>query len=144
VPVHVSGMTTTFTFTSTPNGEGSNHGVVFLIQNDGNLVTGEYGPGLGYADATPGDYSGVSNSIAIEFDCVLDASMGDPSPTHVSVHTRNVTFNSAEETFSIGVNPSLPTSLCNGEVRPNLPFSQAPTGTMTIFCGKINNKNKNK
>ncbi len=66
------------------------------------------GAGLGYADNNAEGFSGIQQSIAVEFDFVDNSIMNDPNNNHISVHTRGMLYNSANEDYSIGCESSVP------------------------------------
>jgi hypothetical protein len=79
-------------------------GFAFVIHNaalpDPGLALGEGGNGLGY--------SGIPNSLALEFDTVqnppedfAEGTLGDPNDNHISVQTRGTAPNSGNTDFSL-------------------------------------------
>jgi len=70
-------------------------GFAFVIQEQSEEAMGEPGQGLGY--------SGIQNSIAIEFDTYFNPGNLEPYENHISVHTRGFRFqNSANQSYSLG------------------------------------------
>jgi len=77
-------------------------GFAFVIRDDtSNAPTsadyGLGGPSLGYG--------GINNSIAIEFDTVYTAAYSDPRESHVAIHTRGKSPNTAHASASLGTVP---------------------------------------
>jgi hypothetical protein len=87
------GFSTTFQFQMTsPN---DSEGLTFAIQNTDPSFLGAAGPMLAY--------NGLNNSLVVEFDTFHNGGdLGDPSASHISVHTRGTDPNSANEVFSLG------------------------------------------
>jgi hypothetical protein len=92
-------------------------GFAFVIRDDtasapGGTDIGLDGPGLGY--------SGIPNSIAFEFDTVFTAAYNEPRESHVAVHTRGKSPNSAHSAASlasVALDGSVPTtSITDGHV----------------------------
>lgn len=74
---------------------GGSHGFAFVIQNHSpNYLQGQAGS-LGYDD--------LKNSLAIEFDTFQDLALGDPSHSHISVHSNGTLANGWDEALSLGV-----------------------------------------
>ncbi|HEY0552605.1 MAG TPA: L-type lectin-domain containing protein, partial [Verrucomicrobiae bacterium] len=48
-------------------------------------------------------YSGITNSLAVEFDTWQNSSDGDPNDHHIAVHSRGALGNSQSETASLGL-----------------------------------------
>ena len=100
------GFQTKFSFVvRDPTGFGA-EGFAFVLQNQGREPFGGAGPNLGY--------SGLLNSIAVEFDMHKDASMHDPNGNHISFHTRGDVGNSALEQAPARVGPQA----CTGGSQP--------------------------
>ena len=87
------GFETTFQFRMGGKFE-SRNGMAFVIQNVSPTAIGGSIGGLGY--------SGLPNSLAIEFDTDSNWTLEDPSDSHISVHTRGVDPNSKKEFYSLG------------------------------------------
>ncbi|XZE56600.1 Calx-beta domain-containing protein [Planctomycetaceae bacterium SH139] len=73
---------------------GGSDGFAFIIQNHAPTYLAGGGGRLGY-DALP-------NSLVVEFDTFQNSEPGDPSQSHISVHTNGTGPNSWEESLSIG------------------------------------------
>jgi sugar lactone lactonase YvrE len=90
---------TTFQFQlgegSDNNGTNGSDGFAFVVQNSSPTELRGGGGGLGY--------SGIPNSLAIEFDTFQNSEYSDPSQSHISVHTGGTGPNSVNESYSIGV-----------------------------------------
>jgi hypothetical protein len=101
-------------------------GIVFVIQNahsGTSAISGEPG-GIGY--------SGIPNSVAVEFDTFCNRSdRSDPNDNHVSIHTRGQNPNSAHESASIGGPRPLPMDISNGQIY-SVKIVYA-SNTMTVF-----------
>lgn len=87
-------------------------GFAFVIQNSGADAMGSAGGGIGY--------SGLPNSLAVEFDTWDNNESGqalirDPDDNHVSVQTRGTETNYEFKAFSLGLTPNLP-ELSDGDV----------------------------
>ena len=92
-----NGFSTQFTFAYGTGGGGE--GMAFVIQNVTSSELGAGQCGLGY--------DGITNSLAIEFDTVGNATCGgqvsnEPSNLHISIQTRGGLANSSLGTFSLG------------------------------------------
>ena len=90
-----SGFQTSFTFqVLDPVGAGA-EGFAFVMQNDDASPYGGAGGDLGY--------SGILNSLAIEFDMHQDAANSDPNNNHVSFHTRGAVGNNPVEQAPVSI-----------------------------------------
>ena len=87
----VGGFTADFTVqvSSTTKAEG----FAFVFQSVSNQERGLGGFNLGY--------DGIQKSVAVEFDCYEDVSIGDLDDNHISIHTRYAQSNDAAETASL-------------------------------------------
>jgi fibro-slime domain-containing protein len=104
-----NGFRTEFLFQITPKpGSAGVEGLTFVLSNDGVTWLGPSQEQLGY--------SGMKNSLVVEFDSNSQASVGDPAYDHVSVHTRFTAENSVQEEFSIGRSESTSLNFNNGTV----------------------------
>jgi hypothetical protein len=100
------GFKATFQFVMTPDssvhGFGSGReGLAFVIRNSpgGRGALGGNYEGLGY--------SGIENSLAVEFDTSSDhETYSSPGDYHVSVHTGGTGANSWDEAYSLGAAPT--------------------------------------
>ena len=69
-------------------------GLALVVQNQSPRALGAGGAGLGY--------TGITNSLAIEFDTYYNAELLEPYENHVSVHTRGWRHpNSANQSFAL-------------------------------------------
>jgi len=69
-------------------------GLAFVIQGQSPRALGAGGAGLGY--------TGIKNSIAVEFDTFFNAELLEPYENHVAVHTRGYRHpNSANHSFAL-------------------------------------------
>jgi hypothetical protein len=75
-------------------------GFAFVIQNTSLTALGAGGGSLGY--------TGIPNSLAIEFDTWQNADQGDPNGNHISVHWGGFGANSAQESYSLGATTAIP------------------------------------
>src|ERR1051326_4999666 len=75
------GFTTDFTFRLIPSSGSptTGDGIAFVIQNSELSALGEFGGFLGY--------TGIPNSLAVEFDTFFNASLSDPNNNHVGVQS---------------------------------------------------------
>lgn len=101
------GFETTFQFRITEvtgnldcEGRPGADGFAFVLQNQSVTAAGAGGGNLGYGF--------LPNSLAIEFDTWCNADIGDPNGNHISVHTRGIDPNSAEQAFALATATSLP------------------------------------
>lgn len=99
-------------------------GIAFVIQNSSNATLGDYGGQMGYG--------GIPNSLAIEFDMWFNppSEHNDPNGNHISVHTRRLLPNSADEAYSLGYTTAIP-NMSDGNVH-NAEIRYDP-GTLQIF-----------
>ena len=88
-------------------------------------VAGTAQPNIG----TSLGYSGITNSIAVEFDTYQNTSLSDPDDHHIAVHTRGLAANSADESASLGLYTT-PADFSDGAVH-----TAANMKTMTCSCG---------
>ena len=91
-----AGFQTTFDFVLTQGHQGTSGGAgfTFVVQSDNDSALRAGG---GYMA-----YNGMLNSLAVEFDTNKNNEFGDPSESHVSVHTGGAAPNSVDEAYSIG------------------------------------------
>ena len=87
-----AGFTTTFTFQFTKQGGSGGHadGIAFVVQHSStgiNYLDSNFGGSLGYGDDDGDDNpgSGISNSLAIEFDTFANG--WDPNNNHVAIQS---------------------------------------------------------
>jgi hypothetical protein len=103
-------------------------GFAFVIQNTSDVALGDGANGMGY--------SGIANSIAVEFDTTQNppeewgGTRGDPNANHLSVQSRGTMPNSADPTYSLGTTTTLPV-LSDGAVH-RVQITYVP-GALTIF-----------
>jgi len=82
-------------------------GFAFVIQNMSNSALGLDGGNIGY--------SGITNSIAIEFDTFINAENEEPNSYHISVNTGGHNANSSNHSFSLGATTNIP-NLRDGQI----------------------------
>jgi hypothetical protein len=88
--VNLSSFNAAFSFKFSGSGTyGSADGLVFVIKNPGSKTSGGNGGGLGYGTITTGSgsYTGIPNSVGIEFDNWVNYEVGDPSGNHIGIDT---------------------------------------------------------
>lgn len=89
-PVGIETFKATFSFqySGTYPAHGSADGIVFVIKNPGSPASGGDGGGLGYGAITTGNgtYTGIPNSVGIEFDNWYNPEVGDPSSNHIGIN----------------------------------------------------------
>jgi len=90
----------TYQFRNPPTGA---DGFAFVIQDEGLSALGGWGGYLGYGETSPRAHDGITRSVAVEFDTWYNPDFDDPYAPHVSVHTRGIRSNSANEAASIGM-----------------------------------------
>jgi hypothetical protein len=73
---------------------GGSDGFTFAIHNEVPSFLGGGGSSLAY--------NRLSASLVVEFDTFANAGLGDPSGSHISVHTNGTGNNSTHESFSLG------------------------------------------
>jgi len=80
--------TFSFEFFGTYPGHGSADGIVFVIKNPASVIAGGDGGGLGYGTIATGNgsYTGIPNSVGIEFDNWYNPEVGDPSSNHIGIN----------------------------------------------------------
>jgi len=78
-------------------------GLAFVIQNSSTTALGSGNGGLGY--------SGIPNSVAVEFDTHLDTANADPSNNHVGVQSCGTAANSADHSSSCAVAGTLTSNI---------------------------------
>ena len=88
-------------------------GFAFVIQNTSDVALGAGASGIGY--------SGIANSIAVEFDTTQNppeefgGMPSDPNANHLSVQSRGTMPNSADPMYSLGTTTTIPV-LSDGKV----------------------------
>ena len=75
-------------------------GIAFVVQAEGPYALGKGGSGMGY--------SGINNSLAVEFDSYSSYQNLDPYENHISVHTRGFHPNDSNHTYSLGHTNAVP------------------------------------
>lgn len=89
-PVGIETFNATFSFqySGTYPAHGSADGIVFVIKNPASATSGGDGGGLGYGTITTGNgsYTGIPNSVGIEFDNWYNPEVGDPSSNHIGIN----------------------------------------------------------
>jgi hypothetical protein len=88
--VNVSNFSASFSFQfSGSSAYGPADGIVFVIKNPASQTSGGDGGGLGYGTITTGSgtYSGIPQSVGIEFDNWNNSEVGDPSGNHIGIDT---------------------------------------------------------
>ncbi len=102
-------FTTTFEFQITnlggiddPQGQTGADGIAFVIQNSsaGVFALGSAGGNIGY--------TGIVNSLAVEFDTWPNSEFSDPNNSHISVHTRGTLANTVNHSASLGSTSAIP------------------------------------
>jgi len=126
----LNGFLATFSFVVTKPTGGGAEGFAFVLQADSPSGRGTEGANLGY--------SGLRNSLAIEFDMTQNTGKSDPAFQHISLHTAYAGVNDALESSAYypagstyaGNLPNLPFTFDNGtrhDVR--IEFLPAPSAT---------------
>jgi hypothetical protein len=106
-----SGFDTTFEFEMI-NAEAD--GMAFVIQDEADTSLGGVGYGMGYADGDNGTTTGITRSLAVEFDIWHNSHDSLPAP-HVSIQTRGIERNKSDSTYSIGASAEIP-NIADGAV----------------------------
>jgi hypothetical protein len=96
------------------------------------VIAGTPQPVFGIEDI---GYSGITNSLAVEFDTWYNTSDGDDSDHHISVHTRGLLGNLEHESASIG-RYTPPVDFSNGLVH-RVRILYTP-GTFLVFLDNLN------
>lgn len=118
----LGGFDTTFSFNISGASSPPADGLAFVIQNShaGISALGINGGGIGF--------SGISNSLAVEFDTFFNSGFHDPSVPHVSVMTRGQQPNSPDHALAqLG---STPVASLSGAHTARILY--AP-GTLSVF-----------
>ncbi|CAM9353688.1 unnamed protein product [Discosporangium mesarthrocarpum] len=103
-------------------------GLAFVIQGEGPLALGDGGMGLGY--------SGIGNSLAVEFDTFYNAELQEPYENHVSVQTRGWRERgSSSQSYSLGSTPNVP-DLTDGPRSVRIVYTPA-LESADIFSGRF-------
>jgi len=93
-----------FSFTCTPSKlEDAADGFAFIVHNSkaGIRASGDPGGGMGY--------SGIDNSLVVEFDMYHNGNINDPNDNHISIQTNGTSPNSSSHhEASIGIEADLP------------------------------------
>jgi hypothetical protein len=121
----VSGaFSTTFTFQVAGDGDG----FAFVIQA-GNGVNAVGSTGLGQYLG----YTGISNSIAVEFDTYVNADYGDPDGNHVGIQSKGTSPNSSDHTITASAALATPvlTPIANGSHTATITYDGI--GILNVF-----------
>lgn len=129
------GFNTFFEFrTSAPDdgsggGDGA-EGFAFVIQHDGPRALGTQAAGLGY--------SGIPNSLAIEFDMADDPVIAlDPDGNHISVQSRGLSPNDSSHDHSLGDTGSgLGIDMADGEIH-QVRIEYRPEGELRVYLDDL-------
>jgi hypothetical protein len=99
-----AGFETKFQFRiSDPGGGGAEAGAdgfAFVLQPTDATQLGESGQGLGY--------TGIPNSLAVEFDTYPNWDYDDPNNNHVAIQTRGEEPNSGDHSATLGISTEIP------------------------------------
>jgi hypothetical protein len=83
--------------------------LAFVLQGEGYNALGRNGKGIGY--------SGINNSLAVEFDTYFNHEVNDPYENHISVHSRGWRHaNDENHLYSLGHTNDIP-DLTDGIIR---------------------------
>lgn len=111
-PVGIETFNATFSFqySGSSYGRGSADGIVFVIKNPASPTSGGDGGGLGYGTITTGNgtYTGIPNSIGIEFDSWYNPEVGDPSSNHIGIDINGSVVSQGTVEISPGFNGNGP------------------------------------
>ena len=132
-PLEVAnGFDTTFAFRITNTGTSGGSGLTFAIHTDPALTNaiGDHAWAMGYAEFNANPGNGLNDSLVLEMDCFRDVGHGDPSHSHLSIHTNGSGDNKAQESYSIG-SWSTPTDMADGMIH-TVRLIYAP-GTLEVY-----------
>lgn len=89
---------------------GSADGIVFVIKNPDSATAGGDGGGLGYGAISTdnGIYTGIPNSVGIEFDNWYNSEVNDPSGNHIGINVNGSVVSVATFDISPGFNGTGP------------------------------------
>ena len=132
-----NGFDTTFDFQISNVGgsppEGGD-GFAFLVQNDNSsALSGAGGGTIGYGLESGGP--GILNSVAVEFDIHENFGWPDLTADHVSVNTRGLLANSADQTHSLGSTTVSPIN--NGSVHTARISYSASEAKMRVYIDNL-------
>jgi hypothetical protein len=89
-PVGIETFHATFSFqySDSFSGHGSADGIGFVLKNPDSATAGGDGGGLGYGAISTdnGVYTGIPNSVGIEFDNWYNSEVNDPSGNHIGIN----------------------------------------------------------
>jgi pimeloyl-ACP methyl ester carboxylesterase len=103
-------------------------GLVFLIQNDNAFALGGVGEGIGY--------TGITNSLAVEFDTWDNTWWNEPNDNHISVQTGGTGPNNAHPSYSLGYTIDIP-DMSDGSIHA-VKIDYIP-GTLRVFLNNLVN-----
>lgn len=110
-------------------------GFAFVIQNSGAGALGPAGCGIGFGGTTSGcnNGTGITNSLAVEFDTFNNGDSDGQSGNHVAVQSCGTGPNTVDETgpCSLAQNYGLPVTLADGSVH-SVTISYA-SGKLTVI-----------
>jgi len=132
-PLEVTnGFDTTFAFRITNVGTSGGSGMTFVIHADPALTAaiGDHAWAMGYAEFNANPGNGLNDSLVLELDCFQDTGHGDPSHSHLSLHTNGSGDNRAQESFSLG-SWSTPTDMADGMIH-TIQIVYTP-GTLDVY-----------
>ncbi|MBM3214625.1 choice-of-anchor C family protein [Candidatus Poribacteria bacterium] len=120
------GFESRFRFRITDFGDRGADGLAFVIQNSEPFALGDLGGGIGY--------SGIANSLAVEFDTWDNSDFPDPDDNHISLHTARIKVNRTDHAYALASTSDIP-RLASGATHTVL-VRYAP-GSFQVFLNDL-------
>ena len=142
--------TFSFDFFGTYPAHGSADGIVFVIKNPGSAISGGDGGGLGYGTIATGNgtYTGIPNSVGIEFDNWYNPEVGDSRNSHIGIDVNGSLVSQATVDIYPEFNGNGPwyawvdyngsdlsVSVSQSELKPDLPMLSYNIGNLQTVIG---------
>jgi hypothetical protein len=131
------GFSTSFSFSVIPSSDSGTtaDGLAFLVQNSELTALGANGQDEGY--------TGITNSLAVEFDTYLSTDYDDPNNNHVGIQSCGTEANTANHGTScnLGLQPNLPITIADGKQHiADINYTPGQSGLPGIFMVSLDSQ----